>query len=115
MRQVDNLSDEAVQATKVLLDDGSILTLTLRYMPTVQRRTVDVSHTDLTVNGVNLCNHPNILRQWRQNIQFGIACLAADGVDPVYIDDFLNGRVNIFVLNASDVAGIEANVMGPPA
>lgn len=110
MTQIDNLSNDADQVTTVILDDGSKVTITLLYLPAIQRWSLDVTYGNFTVLGLNLCIHANILRGWRNLIPFGIMCSTIDGADPIYIDDFSSGRASLFVLNSDDVLDIESTV-----
>jgi hypothetical protein len=112
MTIIDNITDQASQLTRVILEDGTLLSLTLTYHPTIQRWVIDVSHPDLTVSGINLTQNPNILREWRNLINFGLACIAQDGVDPFDVEDFANGRVQLLSLNQDDVTSIEEEVYG---
>lgn len=112
MQQIDNLSDEAMQTTKVVLPDGTELQIDLRYDPALQRWQFSVLRESFNATGMNLCIHPNILRDWRNVVPFGLACASTDGVDPLYVDDFANGRVSLFVLSAEEVIEIENTIIG---
>lgn len=112
MNQVDNLSDDASQLTRVALPDGSLVVLALVYQPATQRWTISVSRNDFSVNNINLCNHPNLLRDFREVIPFGLACVSTDGGDPVLIEDFVSGRITLYVLTQADVAEVETNIFG---
>lgn len=111
MKRIDNLTAAATQQTKVILDDGTILIITLTYLPASQRWMVSLTRGDFVLNGRILCVLPNILRQWQNVINFGMACISTDGVDPVDIGDFVGGdaaRVKLYVLSADEVAHFEA-------
>lgn len=110
MQQITNLSDEADQLTKIVLGDGSIATFEFIYLPAIERWVYSVSHPDLTVNRLILCMGPNVLRDFRNIIPFGLACYTTDGADPFYIEDFSSGRVTLYVLDASEVAFFEESV-----
>jgi hypothetical protein len=112
MVTIDNLTDSADQNTQVVLADGSILALEFVFRPTTQRWTVNVSHPLLTVNGISLCVHPNILRSWRNLVPFGLGCSSSDGVDPFDVEDFADGRVTMYVLDQADVSGVEQVTFG---
>lgn len=115
MRKVDNLTSDADQTTRITLDDGSIVTMRFVYDGTVQRWRLNVSRGAVSIEGINVCVHPNLLRQFRRNITFGLAVAAADQVDPVYIDDFANGRVTVYILEQDDVDYVENNLLGATA
>ena len=112
MNLIDNITDQANQETKPVLDDGSILTLDLMFNGSTQRWMMNVSHPLLTVNGIAICNFPNLLRDWRNVIDFGLACITTSGVDPVNVEDFVNGNASLYLLNAADVAAAESTIFG---
>lgn len=120
MIQLNNLTDDAIQQLQVPLADGSLVTLTFTYRAATQRWTCDVQHPTIpsggAIYGMNLCVHPNILRQWRLIIPFGMAIESSDNGDPVTQEDFVNGRITVFILDNSDgntdVDQVEENVFG---
>ncbi len=112
MQAITNLSDEASQISKVVLDDGSVVTFDFIYLPTIERWSMNVSHPDITINSLILCAGPNVLRDFRNVIPFGLGCYSTDGADPFYIEDFSSGRITLYVLSADEVAFFETNVFG---
>ncbi len=112
MTQVDNITNVANQTTQLILPDGSILTLQLFYNGSTERWTMNVSHTLLTVNGINLSCYPNMLREWRNLIPFGLACTTLSGYDPTDINDFTNGNAQLYVLTEAEVKDVEETVFG---
>jgi hypothetical protein len=115
MIQVDNLSDDALQRTSVRLEDGSVAVLNLNYLYSLQRWIMDVTYGDFIVRGIGLGVHLNLLRQFKNKINFGVACSAVGAIDPFDIDDFSNGRAALFVLNETEAAGFEATFFGAEA
>ena len=109
---IENVTDEAKQAHHIVLADGSTMDLTLTYLPTIQRWQFDIVHPQLTAYGRLLTHHPNLLRQWQNIIQFGLACIVSDGAEPFDIEDFASGRVELYVLDATDVADVESKIIG---
>ena len=112
MNSIDNLSSAANQTTLVVLDDGTTVTLTLTYRAATQRWTLDVLRGTFQAFGINVSAHPNLLREWRNVVPFGLACSTTDGGDPVYLEDFSNGRATLLILTQDDVAAIEATYLG---
>jgi len=107
MRQIEGITDNSKQDFSIVLDDGSLLGLSLIYRPTIQRWSFDITHEKLNLNGKILCTFPNLLRVYRNNIPFGIMIFVLDSTDPIYIDDFLNDRAQIYILSENDVQAIE--------
>lgn len=110
--QIDNLTNFADQVTLVQLPDATTVSLELIFNGTTERWTMNVIYGDLTIDGINLCCLPNVLRQWRNIIPFGLACVTDNQTDPFDINDFSSGRVALFILTAADVAEIESTVYG---
>ena len=113
MNQVDNISDDFSQIMSITLEDRSVIVLEFNYRPMIQRWTVNLTHGDFVLNGLNISVHPNMVRNYRNVIPFGIACTTLDGVDPIRSDDFSTGRASIYILTASEVGQIEADVVAP--
>jgi hypothetical protein len=116
MLQITNLSDNAHQKTTILLNDNTSVVVTLDFLPRIQKWIMGVSRSTFLCNGLSVCVHPNMLRSFRKNVPFGIACFAPDGVDPFDISDFINGRIKLYVLDntagLTDVDDIEKLVYG---
>lgn len=101
MFQITNLSANAHQQTTVLLEDKSAAVVSLNFYPRTQKWNIDVTHKTFSAKGIGLCIHPNLLRAFRNNLPFGIACYAEDGVDPFDITDFDTGRVKLYLLDST--------------
>jgi len=112
MNSIDNITADSNQITNVVLDDGTIVSINLIYRPATQRWTIDVAYGSFIANGINVCIHPNFMREWRNVIPFGIGCTTTDGIDPVYLEDFANGRATLHILNHDEVQQIEATYLG---
>lgn len=112
--QITNLTNFADQQTQLQLPDGSTATMRLIYQGTTQRWAMNITYGTLTINGINLCTLPNVLRQWSHILPFGLAVVTADQTDPFDINDFATGRVIMYILTQVDVALIEAVVYGGP-
>ena len=115
---IDTLTDGADQLLTLILDDGSLAQVEMQYEGTTQRWLMNVSHPTIPPNGIiynkEVCFSPNIMREWRNIIPFGLCCTSTDGGDPVSIEDFVDGRCNLYLLNAADVIAVEQQVYGAP-
>ena len=118
MNRIDNLTDDADQVTNLTLEDGTVAILELHYRGATQRWTYDVTHPSFpagAVKGQMLCAYPNILRQFKNVVPFGISCVSTDGLDPISAEDFVDGRVSLYLLDAADVEAVERSLFGAPA
>lgn len=113
VRQLDNFTDAADQLILFNLDDGSLLQLRFIYRPGISRWMVSVSHPLLTLNNFNVCLGPNILRQWKNLVSFGIAVLSDANVDPTLVTDLQDGAVTVNILSAAEVQAVESEVLVP--
>lgn len=111
---ISNLTNFADQTTQLQLTDGTIATMELIYQGAAQRWIANISYGTFVSDGIGLCCYPNILRQWKQILPFGIACVTADQTDPFDINDFSTGRVSMYLLNSTDIKTIESVVFGGP-
>lgn len=108
---IDNLNDAADQQTSLQMADGTVGTLELFFRGSIQRWTFDFTHEQFpngALQGQMLCVHPNILRNFKNLLSFGLSVVSADGGDPVDIEDFASGRISLYLLDASEVASVES-------
>lgn len=111
MQSIDNISNNANQVITFVIDDGSTVVLNLIYHPAVERWVANIIHESLTVFSINICLHPNMLRDWKNIIDFGLMCTTIDGIDPLYIDDFSNGRATLYILDKDDINTVENDLI----
>jgi hypothetical protein len=109
---VDNITDQSNQITRIVLSDGSTADVTLQFQGATERWTMNVSRGTFVANGINVCNSPNLLRDFRRIIPFGIACVTATGQDPTNVEDFVNGNAVLVSLDEADVVAVEDTVYG---
>lgn len=107
MNYLNKIDAKAYQRFFLTGNVGQRITLTLRYMPTQEAWFMDVEYEDFKLNGIKVTNSPNILRKYRNKIPFGFLCIVSDGLEPFFIDDFVNRRVDLYLLNAEDVITVE--------
>lgn len=107
MLLINNITNDAAQQSTLTGIPGLQIGMLLRYMPRIQRWIFNINYNNFTVNGLAVVASPNILRQWKNIIPFGIACTCAGGLDPFRIDDFSNGVANLYLLNSDDIAAVE--------
>ncbi len=108
MRQITAFTSDPTQNITLILDDGAKVAFAMRYVTNQAGWFADITYGDTVLcTGRRLVTSPNLLRAFRGIIPFGIAITVSDGLEPIYIDDFSNGRAIFFLLNEADVAGVE--------
>ncbi len=109
MRLIENISDETSQRHSILFQETEII-LTLKYSPTVEMWSADVSYKNFNIYGFALtCG---VLHMESSNTPFGFAIQDTSGLglDPFRRDDFLTGRTAMYLIEPdemTDIRGIE--------
>ena len=79
----------------------------MSYVATQQQWLFSVEYNDFEFNSAQLLVSPNILRGYKNILPFGILCASIDGQDPFYISDFVNNRIELYLLDSEDVGLVE--------
>lgn len=111
MKRIQQITEDPNQTTRVILDDGSFFDLTLKFFPQqrgwfIQR----LVYKDFVLNGFRVCNSPNFLRQYRDQLPFGLACRTESLEEPLFQDDFSKGFAGLFILDAEEVEQYERSL-----
>lgn len=108
MLYISKITSDAQQKLLLTGIPGLQITMTLRFMPRVQQWIMGISYGDFSAQGIPLVVSLNLLQQFQNNIPFGISCVRADGLDPFTQDDFANKIANLYLLDSTDLAEINA-------
>ena len=92
-------------------ENGETIDFTIEYKPTQEEWYFSLIYGTTIINGRKVCNFPNMLRQWKNIIPFGLACVISDGGEPNFLEDFTTGRATLLLLNAQDVLDVETYVL----
>lgn len=104
MKLIPNITTSALQKQSFILDDGTVFTMIMYFRPIQQGWFFNqISYGDFVLNGLRICNSPNMLRQFQNQIPFGIACESTNQREPSLIQDFFSGASKLYVLNAAEV------------
>lgn len=107
MNYLNKITDQTLQQFFLTGIPQENISLTLRYLPTQQLWTMDLASGLFAVNNVAIVQSPNLLRAWRNVIDFGICCNTATGINPLYNTDFQTQVAALYLLDAADVALVE--------
>lgn len=107
MNKLTGFTDSPKQSTTIPLDDGSSAVLNLTFRAQQKGWFYDLTHGDFSLLGQRLVTGENILRQFRDQIPFGLAVLTETGIDPWQITDLASDDVAIILLSPEDVETIE--------
>lgn len=94
------------QIFRTPIDEG-LIKFTLRYMPSVKMWYIDIEFNSFIAKSIRVCNSWNILDQYSDLIPFGLLVITIDGTEPLYINDFSTGRVEINLLSKAETDAVE--------
>lgn len=105
MRKIENIGSETRQRHVILFEESEII-ITLRFSPTVELWTMDVSYKDFNIYGVGLA--AGVLHMESSNQPFGFVVndTTGYGIDPFKSSDFEDGRTALYLLEADDMTNI---------
>lgn len=108
MLKLTGITDAPKQSSTFALDDGTKASITMEYRPQQLGWFCDISTDTFDVKGMRMVTFPNMLRQFRNQIPFGLAIVTKDTNDPLRQSDFATGYASLVLLNATDVDAVEA-------
>lgn len=110
MLAINSLTNDPMQQFSLTGISGVQIGALIRFMPRIQQWLLNVSFGSVQINGIPIVSSPNLLRQWRNLIPFGLACANKYYLDPYTVNDFVNGASSLFLLDSDDVAAVEAGL-----
>lgn len=108
MKILTGFTSQPKQQMTFVLDDGSTVTLNMRYAQQQLGWFADFTWSGSTwaVNGMRLTVSPNLLQKWENLVPFGLAILTANDVELLNLTDFADGTATVYLLNAADVVAV---------
>lgn len=105
MFQIKTISSSAKQKQSLVLPDGTQISLTIYYVPLqIGWFIKNITYKDFSLDGLRICNSPNLLYQYRNQIPFGLACFSAfEDREPTQQQDFISGAAKLYILSAEEV------------
>lgn len=110
MLKITTITDSPYQTLVLKLESGQPLQFVLRYSYQQQGWYYSFTYGSYVVNNRRMVNSPNMIRQLKNIVPFGLACLMTDLYEPVFIEDFANGRATLYTLNPDDVTLVETDI-----
>lgn len=103
MNLISKITSNPLQTQSLVLDDGSAFALTM-YFRSMQYGWFlnNLTYNDFVLNGLRICNSPNMLYQWQNVLPFGLACYSSQNREPSQQDDFLSGASKLYVLTQAE-------------
>ena len=113
MNQIQQITADSLQQQTLILPDGSSLVFQLYFQPMQYAwNFLSLTWGSFSLNGLRIVNSPNLLRQWKNQINFGIACYSTSNREPSQQQDFSSGASSLYVLSQIEVQQYEQLLSG---
>ena len=110
MKKITNISNKPKQHIQLVTDSGNNVDFYLEFKPRSQSWFFSFKYKGKEAKNLTVCLHPNILRQFRRNIDFGIGFMSKTKIEPFFIDAFKLGKCEMILLSEDDVKNVEATI-----
>lgn len=108
MKLMQQVTSDTRQKQSITLPDGSIVQLSIYFMPMQYGWFIDeLIYGDFILKGLRITNSPNMLRQWKNKLPFGLACISKANREPMLQEDFSSGNSKIYLLSEEEVQAYE--------
>lgn len=64
---------------------------------------LDLVSDNFKLYGIRLTSIPNVLRQWKNILGFGLGVSCENNSEPFFLEDFNTGRAKIYLLEPDDL------------
>jgi hypothetical protein len=103
MNLITSLTSAPLQTHTIILDSGATFRMQIYWVPLQQGWFItNLVYGDFTLNGMRICNNPNMLYQWQNKLPFGLACFSVNNREPSLQDDFSSGASSLYVLSQDE-------------
>lgn len=104
MLLIQRVTSNPLQKQALILDDGTVVSLTMYFRPMQQGWFInELMWGSFVLNGLRICNSPNMLYQFRNQIPFGLACFSVNNREPSLQQDFSSGASKLYILTEAEV------------
>lgn len=108
MYLIPQITDAPLQTQTLVLADGSSLQMTIYFVPMQYGWFItELTYGSFTLNSLRITNNPNMLRQFKNQIPFGLACFSKADREPSQQADFLSGASKLYILSSNEVQEYE--------
>ena len=107
MKLLTEISQDPKQRFDVKTEDNQTFELKLEYSDQQQGWFYSITFGDIVINNARLVTSPNIIRQFKNVLPFGIFIATDDLSEPLFIDDFSTERVKFLLLTPDEVEQVE--------
>ena len=105
----NTFTNDPIQQVKIQLPNNTSFVLKLQYNALINGWYADIIYNtaNFTLLGIKITNNLNILHNFRNKLGFGLSFVISDNGELWYKDDFLSGRVQVYLLDNADISSLE--------
>lgn len=108
MYLINIVTNNPLQSQTLILPNGNPMSLTMYFIPLQYGWFItSLTYQDFTLNGLRICNSPNMLSQWQNIIPFGLACYSTQSREPTQQNDFVSGANLLYILSEPEVTEVQ--------
>lgn len=107
MQQITGFTEDSKQNLLFYLESDKIIEFYFEYRDNVNSWFYTIKYNNFIVRNRKLVNSPNIIRQYKNILPFGIAVISNDKLEPLFQNDLIRERIQIFILDQNEVKEIE--------
>lgn len=107
---ITTLTDYPNQRHTLGLQNNESADFHLRFSGRERSWYYDIKYKDIEINSNKVVLTPNSLRQFKNQLPFGITFYTDGFVEPFKLDDFSSGRITMAILNPEEVKQVEEEV-----
>ncbi len=111
---IQQVTSDANQKQTLILPNGNAALIQIYFVPLQYSWFItQLIYQNFTLNGLRITVSPNMLRQFKNQIPFGLACYA-NGVqrEPSQQLDFSSDAFSLYILDHAEVLAYEDALMG---
>lgn len=112
MKEITELTSDPRQEHILIGENGEEITVLLEYKDNQIGWFMNLTYEDTTINTIRLVTTVNLLHQWKNIFPFGLSITSVDNGDPYELEDFINERIRVFLLNEEDRDALEEEFYG---
>lgn len=105
MEKLTNINDDPIQSF-VLIVGKEQANIQLRFYPTIQSWYFNLEFRGIQINGIKISLGVLHIKSYNFPFDFVAEDTSGLGIDPFKVDDFQLGRINLYMLNAVEMAAI---------
>lgn len=111
MIEINAITNDPRQIMSIVIQGYDNATFSLEFKPNQYSWYFSLSWQTFSVNNMRVTTSPNMLRQWKNILPFGLACLSNPLVDPSTLEAFTTYS-KIYLLSSSEILDVEADFYG---